>query len=62
MKQVQHNLEVFTRDFAAPIDCEIEVTSKPEKLLKGILGNLYICLCVAFTAFVAAWSVWGFTL
>jgi hypothetical protein len=59
MKQVQHNLEIFTRDFATPIDYEIEVTSKPEKLLKGILGNLYICAWVAVTAFVAAWSVWG---
>jgi len=61
MKQVQHNLEVFTRDFAQPIDYEIEpeITRNPENLLKGILGNLYICLCVAFTAFVAAHVLFG---
>jgi len=59
MKQVQHNLEVFTRDFATPIDCEIEVTSKPEKLLKGICGAVYVCLCVAASATVAAVALWG---
>jgi hypothetical protein len=59
MKQVQHNLEVFTRDFATPIDYEIEVTSKPEKLLKGIAGAVYVCLCVAASATVAALALWG---
>jgi len=60
MKQVQHNLEVFTRDFATPIDYEIEVTSKPEKLLKGICGAVYICLTVAASATVAAVALFNF--
>jgi hypothetical protein len=59
MKQVQHNLEIFTRDFSTPIDYEIEVTSKPEKLLKGICGAVYVCLCVAASATVAALALWG---
>jgi len=59
MKQVQHNLEVFTRDFATPIECEIEITSNPRQLLKGIAGAVYICLCVAGSATVAALALWG---
>jgi hypothetical protein len=59
MKQVQHNLEVFTRDFATPIDYEIEVTSNPRQLLKGICGAVYICLSVAASATVAAYVVLG---
>jgi len=62
MKQVQHNLEIFTRDFAEPIECEIEVTSKPENLLKGICGAVYVCLCVAASATVAAYVVLGWWL
>jgi len=59
MKQVQHNLEIFTRDFATPIECEIEVTSNPRQLLKGICGAVYVCLCVAASATVAALALWG---
>jgi hypothetical protein len=62
MKQVQHNQEVFTKDFARePDPSTYEILNHQPDCGGGENdAKLWSIILTIVTAFVAAWSVWGF--